>query len=137
MKKLLLFVFIVSSIQVFAQKKDLTYFYYNLNKDKTFVKFIQAKREFNQRKYDFVLPSSAAAVKEIEKDGKKILKNQKSYTQFLKKYGMNNVDEYTLLWANQHNAYIEFIKHNPEFLNLTEKEQSNIIDKWFYTQTIK
>jgi hypothetical protein len=138
MKKLLLLI-LLTSTQVFAQKEDknLTYFYYKLDKDPTFIDFLKSKREFNERKNDFVLPASKEAVKEISENQHKILKNQKNYAQFLNKYGMKNANEYAILWYKQSSAFKIFLKANPEFNKLNEKEQSNVIDKWYYTPVEK
>ncbi|TAF45904.1 MAG: hypothetical protein EAZ51_09305 [Sphingobacteriales bacterium] len=135
MKKLLLLCIICTRIQLFAQNhvKDLTYFYYKLDKDPSFNDYLKAKREFNERKNDFVLPASKEAVKEITEKQHKILKNQKNYANFLSKYGMKNAHEYAILWYKQAAAFKEFSKQNPEFNKLTEKEQSNVIDKWYFT----
>jgi|GEM_PF-1924129 len=139
MKAFILILLFATSTQLFAQKKvkDLTYFYYKLDKDQSFTDFLKAKREFNERKNDFVLPASKEAVKEITENQHKVLKNQKNYAKFLSKYGMKNANEYAILWYKQSSAFKSFISDNPEFNKLTEKEQSNIIDKWYFSPVIK
>jgi hypothetical protein len=138
MKRFIFFLLLITSVQVFAQKqvKNLTYFYYKLNSDQDFTNYLQAKRAFNNRKIDFVLPASKEAVKEITENQHKILKNPKNYAQFLTKYGMKNANEYAILWYNQSVAFKLFLKKNKEFNTLTDKEQSNIIDKWYYAPVV-
>ncbi|MDA9555753.1 hypothetical protein N9R54_05900 [Pelobium sp.] len=139
MKKLFVFVFCLLSLNTFAQKveKDLKYYYYYLNQDKDFMAYLDAKRAFEKNKSDFKLPSSPEALKEIEAHESKILKNDKTYAEFLTKYGMQNAGEYAELWYNQMQTLKTFIKKNPEFYKLTPKERQNIIDKWYYSETVK
>ena len=96
--------------------------------------YLKAKKEFETKKYDFNLPNSKEAVKEIETHQDKILKNQRTYAEFLTRYGMKNAGEYAELWFNQMISLKIFIKKNPEFYNLSAKERQNIIDKWYYTE---
>jgi hypothetical protein len=136
MKKLFILFFTLLSLSTFAQKveKDLKYYYYYANQDKDFQSYLDARRHFETKKFDFELPKSKEAVKEIEKNQDKILKNQKSYAEFLNKYGMKNAGEYAELWYNQMETLKNFIKKNPEFYNLSPKERQSIIDKWYYTE---
>ena len=136
MKKLFILIFALVSLNTFAQKveKDLKYYYYYVNQDKDFMAYLQAKKEFEIKKYDFKLPNSKEAVQEIENHQNKILKNQKTYAEFLTRYGMVNAGEYAELWFNQMTSLKTFIKKNPEFYNLSAKERQNIIDKWYYTE---
>jgi ABC-type Fe3+-citrate transport system substrate-binding protein len=136
MKKLFILIFALISLNTFAQKveKDLKYYYYYVNQDKDFMAYLKAKKEFEIKKYDFKLPNSKEAVKEIETQQDKILKTQKTYAEFLTRYGMKNAGEYAELWFNQMTSLKTFIKKNPEFYRLSAKERQNIIDKWYYTE---
>jgi hypothetical protein len=139
MKNLFLFIFLFISVQVFAQKqeKDIKYFYYYLNQDESFMSYLKARKEFESKKVDFKLPVSKEAVKELEANEAKILKNEKSYAEFLNKYGMKNGGDYAKIWFNQLNALKTFIKKNPEFYKLTPAERQNIIDKWYFSDMLK
>ncbi len=136
MKKLLILVFVFLSATTYAQKveKDLTYYYYYANQDKYFNNYLNARKLFDGKKYDFTLPSSKEAVKELEDNQNKIFKNANTYADFLNKYGMKNAGEYAELWFNQMEALKTFIKKNPEFYQLTAKERQNIIDKWYFSE---
>ncbi len=137
MMKLLILIFTFLSLNTFAQKieKDLKYYYYYANQDKDFQSYLKARKDFEKKKSYFLLPKSKEAVKEIESNQDKILKNEKNYAEFLTKYGMKNAGEYAELWFNQMQTLKNFIKKNPEFYNLSPKERSNIIDKWYYSET--
>jgi hypothetical protein len=139
MKKIFLLLFLFVGLQVFAQKqeKDIKYFYYYLNQDESFIDYLKARREFESKKVDFKLPVSKEAVKELEANEAKILKNEKSYAEFLNKYGMKNGGDYAKIWFNQLNALKTFIKKNPEFYKLTSAERQNIIDKWYFSDVLK
>lgn len=136
MKKLIILLFVCISAQVFAQKtqKDLKYYYYYANQDKDFSVYLNARKLFDAKKYDFKLPASKEAVAELETNQSKIFKNQKSYADFLTRYGMVNAGEYAELWFSQMNALKTFIKKNPEFYNLTAKERQSVIDKWYFSE---
>ncbi len=136
MKKLIILLFVCISAQVFAQKtqKDLKYYYYYANQDKDFNVYLNARKLFDAKKYDFKLPASKEAVAELETNQSKIFKNQKSYADFLTRYGMVNAGEYAELWFSQMNALKTFIKKNPEFYNLTAKERQSVIDKWYFSE---
>jgi len=136
MKKLLTLLFIFLSLGAFAQKtqKDLTYYYYYANKDKYFDDYLNARKVFDAKKFDFTLPSSKEAVKELEENESKIFKNANSYAEFLSRYGMKNAGEYAELWFNQMEALKIFIKKNPEFYQLTAKERQSVIDKWYFSE---
>jgi hypothetical protein len=138
MKKIYILIFTLLSLQTFAQKveKDLKYYYYYANQDKYFQAYLDARKQFDNKKYDFVLPKSKDAIAEIDLHQSKILKNQKNYTEFLTKYGMKNADEYAQLWFNQMQTLKVFVKKNPKFYNLSAKERQNIIDKWYYSEEI-
>lgn len=127
------------SLSAFAQKKekDLTYFYYELDQNQSFISYLKARKEFDSKKIDFKLPSSKEAVKEIENNEESILKNEKTYAAFLSRYGMQNSGDYAKLWFGQLNALKTFIRKNPEFNNLSAQERQNIIDKWYFSETIK
>ncbi|HET8829729.1 MAG TPA: hypothetical protein VFM79_10320 [Pelobium sp.] len=133
MKKLLLLIFVFLSVGAYAQKveKDLTYYYYYADQDKYFKNYLNARKVFDAKKYDFTLPSSKEAVKELEDNEDKIFRNANTYAEFLSKYGMKNAGEYAELWFNQMETLKMFIKKNPEFYQLTPKERQNIIDKWY------
>ncbi|KHJ38347.1 hypothetical protein [Pedobacter puniceum] len=139
MKNLILLLFLFAGLQVFAQKqeKDIKYFYYYLNQDESFMSYLKARKEFESKKVDFKLPVSKEAVKELEANETKILKNEKSYAEFLNKYGMKNGGDYAKIWFNQLNALKTFIKKNPEFYKLTPAERQNIIDKWYFSDVLK
>lgn len=94
--------------------------------------YLKAKKDFENKRFDFKLPASKEAVKEIEENQDKILKSERNYAEFLNRYGMKNAGEYAELWFNQMDALKTFIKKNPEFYNLSPKERQNIIDKWYY-----
>lgn len=136
MKKLFILVIALMSFNSFAQKveKDLKYYYYFVNQDKDFITYLKAKKEFELKKYNFKLPNSKEAVREIEIYQDKILKNQKTYAEFLRRYEMKNAEEYAELWFNQMISLKTFIKKNPEFYKLSAKDRQNIIDKWYYTE---
>lgn len=136
MKMLFILVIALMSFNSFAQKveKDLKYYYYFVNQDKDFITYLKAKKEFELKKYNFKLPNSKEAVREIEIHQDKILKNQKTYAEFLSRYGMKNAEEYAELWFNQMISLKTFIKKNPEFYKLSAKDRQNIIDKWYYTE---
>lgn len=138
MKKLCVLIFTLLSLQTFAQKveKDLKYYYYYANQDKYFQAYLDASKEFDHKKYDFVLPKSKEAAAEIDLHQSKILKNQKNYTEFLTKYGMQNADEYAQLWFRQMQTLKVFVKKNPKFYDLTAKERRNIMDKWYYSDEL-
>nr|MBC7611441.1 hypothetical protein [Pseudopedobacter sp.] len=135
MKKLLLIIFAFLSVQVYAQKveKDLKYYYYYVNQDDNFMAYLKAKKTFDQKKYDFKLPASKEALQEMEVDKDKIFRNERTYAEFLTKYGMKNAGEYAELYFNQMHTLKTFLKKNPEFYNLSPKERQNIIDKWYYS----
>lgn len=137
MKKLFLIIFVFLSVHSYAQKsdqKDLKYYYYFLNQDKDFKAYLDARREFDHKKFDFKLPASKEAVAEIEAHKDKILKNQRTYAAFLEKYGMTNAGEYAELWYKQMHALKVFLKKNPEFYQLTAKERQSVLDKWYYAE---
>ncbi|WP_304064127.1 hypothetical protein [Pedobacter glucosidilyticus] len=139
MKNLILLLFLFAGLQVLAQKqeKDIKYFYYYLNQDESFMSYLKARKEFESKRTDFKLPASKEAVKELEANEAKILKNEKSYAEFLNKYGMKNGGDYAKIWFNQLNALKTFIKKNPEFYKLTPAERQNIIDKWYFSDVLK
>jgi hypothetical protein len=127
------------SFNSFAQKveKDIKYYYYYLNQDQDFMAYLKAKREFENKKSDFKLPTSKEAIKELESSEAKIFKNERTYAEFLSKYGMKNAGEYAEIWFNQMLTLKTFIKKNPEFYKLSPKERQSIIDKWYYTEKVK
>lgn len=139
MKKLLIILITLASLKTYAQKieKDLKYFYYYADQDKDFEAYLMAKKDFDLKKFDFILPKSAKAIKELESREQKIFKNQKTYAAFLTKYGMTNGDAYAELWFKQIQSLKIFAKNNPEFYKLTPKQRQNIIDKWYYNIGIK
>lgn len=136
MKKSIILLLVFLSVNTYAQKveKDLTYYYYYANQDKYFNNYLNARRVFDSKKFDFTLPSSKEALKELEDNQGKILKNANSYATFLNKYGMKNAGEYAELWFNQMETLKIFIKKNPEFYQLSAKERQNIIDKWYFSE---
>ncbi len=136
MKKLFTLLFVLISLSTFAQKveKDLKYYYYYADQDKDFMEYMKAKKEFNNKKFDFKLPSSKEAVAEIQAHEDKILKNDKTYAEFLTKYGMKNGGEYAELWYNQMESLKTFLKRNPEFAKLSPKERQSVMDKWYYSE---
>jgi hypothetical protein len=135
MKNLLLTLIILFSLKTYAQKieKDLKYFYYYADQDKDFEAYLIAKKDFDLKKFDFILPKSAQAIKELDSDEQKIFKNQKTYAAFLTKYGMTNGDAYAQLWFKQIQSLKLFAKNNPEFFKLSPKQRQSIIDKWYYS----
>ena len=135
MKKIFVLLFALLSLNTFAQKveKDLKYYYYFANKDQDFNAYLKAKREFEKKKTDFKLPSSKEALKELETKQAKIFKSDKTYAEFLSRYGMTNAGEYSELWFKQMQSLKTFLKKNPDFYNLTSKERQSIIDKWYYS----
>lgn len=139
MKRLILFILLTCSLNIFAQKKakDLDYYYYSVKEDPTFVAYLKAKKKFDNKKTDFKLPKSEAAVKEIEQNREKIMRNEKTYAEFLSKHGMKNSGEYANLWFNQLTALKNFVKKNPEFSSLSAKQRQDIIDKWYFSGEIK
>jgi len=134
-KKLFIIVCVLFSFKAYAQKteKDLKYFYYYADQDPSFEAYLKAKKEFELKKFDFVLPKSTEAIKELEKHEQQIFRNQKNYAAFLSKYGMKNGDAYAELWFKQIETLNLFVKNNPSFYKLTPKERQNIIDKWYYS----
>ncbi len=136
MKKLILMVFVFLSVATYAQKaeKDLTYYYYYANQDNYFNDYLNARKVFDSKKYDFTLPSSKEAVKELQDNESKIFRNANSYAEFLNRYGMKNSGEYAELWFNQMEALKTFIKKNPSFYQLTPKERQSVIDKWYFSE---
>ncbi len=136
MKKLFILIFVLLSASVYAQKveKNLTYYYYYANQDKYFNDYLDARKLFDAKKYDFVLPSSKEAVAELEGNEKKIFRNVNTYADFLNRYGMKNSGEYAELWFKQMDALKIFIKKNPEFYQLTAKERQSVIDKWYFSE---
>ena len=134
MKKIFVLLFALLSLNTFAQKgeKDLKYYYYFANKDQDFNAYLKAKREFEKKKTDFKLPSSKEALKELETKQAKIFKSDKTYAEFLSRYGMTNAGEYSELWFKQMQSLKTFLKKNPDFYNLTARERQSIIDKWYY-----
>jgi hypothetical protein len=135
MKKLFVLLFALISLNSYAQKaeKNLKYYYYYANQDQDFTDYLKAKREFDKKKIDFKLPSSKEALKELETNESKIFKSEKTYAEFLSRYGMTNAGEYAELWFNQMQSLKAFLKKNPEFYNLTAKERQNIVDKWYFS----
>ena len=135
MKKFLTLILCVIGLSAFAQKeqKDIRYYYYNLNQDQHFMDYIKARKTFDLKKTEFLLPKSEAALKELKENESKILRNERSYTEFLTKYNMKNAGEYARLWFAQLTALKTFLKKNPEFSQLTATERQNIIDKWYYS----
>ena len=136
MKKLILLVFVFLSLGAYAQKteKDLTYYYHYANKDKYFNEYLSARKLFDDKKYDFKLPSSKDAVKELEENERKIFKNANTYAEFLNRYGMKNAGEYAEMWFNQMEGLKTFIKKNPKFYGLSAKERQSVIDKWYFSE---
>lgn len=135
MKKLIVLLFILSSVGVYAQKveKNLNYYYYYANQDRYFNNYLEARKQFDAKKFDFTLPSSKEAVKELEDNQSKIFKNANTYAEFLNRYGMKGAGEYAEIWFNQMETLKTFIKKNPEFYQLTAKERQSIIDKWYFS----
>lgn len=135
MKKLIVLIFVVLSVGVYAQEvqKNLTYYYYNANQDKYFNDYLNARKLFDAKKYDFALPSSKEAVAELAEKEQKIFRSANSYAAFLNNYGMKNAGEYAELWFNQMEALKMFVKKNPEFYMLTPKERQSVIDKWYFS----
>lgn len=136
MKKVIILLLMCLSSSVFAQKteKDLKYYYYYANQDKDFNAYLEARKLFDVKKFDFKLPASKEAVEELAANESKIFKNEKSYANFLSKYGMVNASEYAELLFTQMGALKTFIKKNPEFYNLTAKERQSVIDKWYFSE---
>lgn len=136
MKKLITLLLICFAVSAFAQKqvKDLKYYYYNANQDKDFNSYLAARKNFDNKKFDFKLPSSKEAVAELQENEAKIFRNEKTYAEFLNRYGMKNAGDYAKLWFSQMDKLKTFIKKNPEFYSLTSKERQNIIDKWYFSQ---
>lgn len=137
MKKLFILICVLfTATAIYAQKveKNLTYYYYYANQDKYFNNYLEARKVFDTKKYDFSLPASAEAVKELEENERKIFKNANTYSDFLSKYGMKNSGEYAELWFNQLEALKIFIKKNPEFIQLTANERQSVIDKWYFSE---
>jgi hypothetical protein len=136
MKKLLFLMLLFLTMSAYAQKveKNLNYYYYYANQDKYFNDYLNARKVFDAKKFDFTLPSSKEAVKELEENQLKIFKNANSYATFLNKYGMKNAGEYAELWFRQMDALKTFIKKNPEFYQLTSKERQSVIDKWYFSE---
>ena len=139
MKRLTLLFLLAFGYPAFAQKKnkDINYYYYSAKQEPTFIAYLKAKKEFDEKKVDFKLPKSEDAVKEIEANKAQILKNEKSYADFLSKHGMKNAGEYANLWFKQLNALKTFSRKNPEFSSLSAKERQDIIDKWYYSGEFK
>ena len=135
MKTILFIAFVLFGFNIYAQKvvKDLKYYYYYADQDPSFRAYLKAKKDFELKKFDFVLPKSTEAIKELEKHEHQIFKNQKTYAAFLNKYGMKNGDTYSELWFKQIEALNLFAKNNPSFYNLSPKERQNIVDKWYYS----
>ena len=59
--------FVFLTLGAYAQKveKNLTYYYYYANQDKYFNDYLNARKVFDTKKFDFTLPSSKEAVKEL------------------------------------------------------------------------
>ncbi|MFC5283451.1 hypothetical protein [Pedobacter alpinus] len=135
MKKVVILLLMCLSASVFAQKteKDLKYYYYYANQDKDFNAYLEARKLFDAKKFDFKLPASKEAVAELAANATKIFRNEKSYADFLTRYGMVNSGEYAELFYTQMGALKTFIKKNPEFYNLTAKERQSVIDKWYFS----
>ncbi len=125
------------SMGAYAQKpeKDFKYYFYSAINDSYFNDYLKTRRQFDAKKKDFILPSSAEAVKELDDTPTKIFKNQNTYANFLNRYGMANAGEYAELWFNQMDALKKFIKKNPEFYQLTPEERQSVIDKWYFSGT--
>lgn len=136
MRYFILIVLACLSFQTYAQKevKDIKYFYYQLNKDKSFISYLNAKKEFESKKTDFVLPSSKEAVLEMENNRTQILKNEKTYAAFLNRYGMKSSGDYAKLWFKPLEELKVFLKKNPEFQQLTPEERQSIMDKWYFSE---
>lgn len=136
MKKLFVILFVFIGLNSFAQKvdKDLKYYYYYANQDKNFNAYLEARKLFDTKKYDFILPSSKEAVAELTENESKILKNEKTYAEFLTRYGMKNGGDYAKIWFKQMETLKTFIKKNPEFYKLTAKERQSVIDKWYFSE---
>nr|WP_294898599.1 hypothetical protein [uncultured Pedobacter sp.] len=136
MKKLLLLMFVFLTVSAYAQKveKNLNYYYYYADQDKYFNDYLNARKLFDTKKFDFTLPSSKEAVKELEENQSKIFRNANTYADFLNKYGMKNAGEYAELWFGQMEALKTFVKKNPEFYQLTPKERQSVIDKWYFSE---
>lgn len=134
MKKLFVLLFALLSFNAFAQKveKDLKYYYYYADQNQDFKEYLRAKRDFDKKKVDFKLPSSKEANIELETNEAKIFKNEKTYADFLQRYGMSNAGEYAELYFKQMQSLKSFLKKNQDFYKLTSKERQNIIDKWYY-----
>lgn len=137
MRKLVLLVFIFLGVSAYAQKveKDLSYYYYYADQDKYFNNYLNARKVFDAKKYDFTLPSSKEAVAELEENENKIFRNAQTYADFLNRYGMKNAGAYAKIWFNQMEALKTFIKKNPEFYQLSPKERQSVIDKWYFSET--
>jgi hypothetical protein len=135
MKKLLLLVFVVLNLSVYAQKveKDLKYYYYNANLDADFNEYLKARTKFDAKKYDFKVPSSPEFFTDLKINEAKIFRNERTYAEFLSKYGMKNAGEYAELWFSQMVSLKSFIKKNPEFYNLTTEQRQSVIDKWYFS----
>ena len=135
MKKLLLLLFVVLNLSVYAQKveKDLKYYYYNANLDTDFNEYLKARTKFDAKKYDFIVPSTPQFFAELKINEAKIFRNERTYAQFLSNYGMKNAGEYAQLWFSQMISLKSFIKKNPEFYNLTAEQRQSVIDKWYFS----
>jgi hypothetical protein len=135
MKKLLLLFFVVLNFNVYAQEeeKDLRYYYYSANLDADFNDYLIARKVFDVRKFDFKLPASPEFFADLKKSESKVFKNERTYAEFLNKYGMKNAGEYAELWFSQMVSLKKFIKKNPEFYNLTTEQRQSVIDKWYYS----
>ncbi|MBK0381532.1 hypothetical protein I5M32_01045 [Pedobacter sp. SD-b] len=136
MKKLITLLLVCFAVSAFAQKqvKDLKYYYYYANQDKDFNAYLAARKSFDNKKFDFKLPASKEAVAELQTNESKIFKNERTYAEFLKRYGMKNAGDYAKLWFNQMETLKVFIKKNPEFYSLSPKERQNVIDKWYFSE---
>lgn len=126
--------FCAISLSTFAQKKvkDADYYYNSAQQEPTFMAYLKAKRQFDEKRDEFKLPKSPEAVQEIEKNRDKIMKNERTYAEFLSKHGMANAGEYASLWFNQLTTLKTFIKKNPQFGNLSVSDRQKIISKWYY-----
>jgi hypothetical protein len=135
MKKLIMLIFVILNLSVYAQKpeKDLKYYYYYANQDLDFNSYLKAKASFDVKKYDFKVPSSPVFFADLKINEAKIFRNERTYAEFLSKYGMKNAGEYAQLWFSQMTALKSFIKKNPEFYNLTAKQRQSVIDKWYFS----
>jgi hypothetical protein len=135
MKKLLLLVFVILNLSVYAQKveKDLKYYYYNANLDADFNEYLKTRTKFDTKKYDFKVPSSPEFFADLKINEAKVFRNERTYAEFLSKYGMKNAGEYAQLWFSQMISLKSFIKKNPEFYNLTTEQRQSVIDKWYFS----